>query len=290
MRKPRTTSRGFLHTACWLLLIAQCFPFHSNSAHALETLTGRRIMEEGIHRHDLSPYIFEGLTMVLTDEAGNRDVRKMRRFSRMEKDGTVKSLFVFDNPAEINGVALLAILGPNAHEENSIYLPAFGKELKANAGEGRNNPFLGTDFAVEDLAAEALPNFRYMRKEDQKILETTYFVIDALPMSEEVERFTGCSLRRHFIQQDNFFIVRTDYFDRSGRLFKRRTCHDLKKLYGGLWRANMILMEDFKKRHKTLIKINHRIFSDDYVPPEMFTSAWLLENRHMENIKKKQRH
>ena len=53
-----------------------------------------------------------------------------------------------------------------------------------------------------------------------------------------------------------------------------------------MWRANMILMENQKETHKTLIKINRRIFSHDYVPAEMFTSTWLLENRHILGKKK----
>ncbi|MFH1487459.1 MAG: outer membrane lipoprotein-sorting protein, partial [Pseudomonadota bacterium] len=92
---------------------------------------------------------------------------------------------------------------------------------------------------------------------------------------------TGCSLRRHFVRQDNFFVIRTDFFDRRGRFFKRLTQHDLKRVDGDMWRADMILMEDQKERHKTLIKIDRRVFSHDYVPSEMFTPEWLLENRHI---------
>jgi hypothetical protein len=54
-----------------------------------------------------------------------------------------------------------------------------------------------------------------------------------------------------------------------------------------MWRANMILMENYKGRHKTLLKINQRVFSHDYVPPEIFTAAWLLENRHILDTKKR---
>jgi hypothetical protein len=55
---------------------------------------------------------------------------------------------------------------------------------------------------------------------------------------------------------------------------------------GDMWRADMILMENFKEHHKTLIKIDRRIFSHDYVPPEMFTYAWLKKKRHIESKEK----
>ena len=243
-------------------------------------------MKEVLKRHELFPYIFEEQTLILMDGEGNRDVRKVRRFSRVEKDGTVKYLLVFDNPSEVRGVALLAIRQPSGGVEGGIYLPAFGKELKSQAGKSRGGHFLGTDFAIGDLTPEVLTDFRYVRGADQKLDKNVYFVVKAYPKDEGIERTTGYSLRRHFIRQDIFFIARTDYYDRRGRPFKRRTSHDLKRVDVHMWRANMILMENHKKRHKTLIKIDRRVFSHDYVPPEIFTPAWLMENRHIQTLEK----
>jgi len=262
-------------------------PFFSGPAQADEGWTGRGIMDEVFKRHHLFPYVFEEQTMILMDSAGNRDVRKLRRFSRVEKDGTFKYLLVFDKPAEVRGVALLAICKNAGCEESGIYLPAYGKELKSNSEGSRGSHFLGTDFAIEDLTAEVLSDFRYVRIPDHRVGKMAHFVVEVFPRDEEIERITGYSLRRHFIRQDNFFIVRTDYFDRRGRFFKRQTYHDLKRVDGDMWRANMILMDNHKERHKTLIKINQRVFSHDYVPSEMFTSAWLFENRHILTSKRR---
>tara|TARA_B100000315_G_scaffold252448_1_gene289275 strand:+ start:5313 stop:6275 length:963 start_codon:yes stop_codon:yes gene_type:complete len=281
MRKLRVESCGLRLIANCLLLTAYYLLFFSNYAQADENLTGRHFMDEVFKRHEMFPYVFEEQTMILMDNAGNRDVRKIRRFSRVEKDKTVKYLLVLDNPLEVNGVALLAIHQNSGEGESGIYLPALGKELKFNVGNSRGSYFLGTDFAIEDLAAEVLSDFRYVRVADQKINKIDHYVIEAFPQNKKIEQTTGYSLRRHFIRPDNFFIVRTDYFDRRGRFLKRQTNHDLKKVDGDMWRANMILMENQKERHKTLIKINRRVFSHDYVPAEMFTSTWLLENRHI---------
>ena len=262
------------------------FPVFFEPVQANDTWTGRRIIDEVFKRHEMFPYVFEEQTIIMMDSAGNRDVRKARRFSRVEKDGTVKYLLVFDNPSEVRGVALLAIRHHTGRLESMIYLPAFGKELKSNSVKNRGSHFFGTDFALEDVAAELLSNFRYVRKADQKINKIDHFVVEAFPQDKEIERTTGYGLRRHFIRQDNFFIIRTEYYDRRGRFFKRQTSHDLKRMDGDMWRANMILMENHKEKHNTLIKINRRIFSRDYVPPEMFTSAWLLENRHIQCTKR----
>jgi len=264
-----------------LILGLLSFSVFLKPVQAGEIKTGRLIMDEVFKRHELYPYVFEEQTMIMMDSSGNRDVRKVRRFSRVEKDETVKYLMVFDNPAEVRGVALLAIRHHSGRVESGIYLPALGKELKSSAGKSRGSHFLGTDFAIEDLTAEILTDFRYVRVADHKIDKIAYFVVEAFPLDEEIERTTGYGLRRHFIRQDNFCIVRTDYYDPRRRLLKCQTYHDLKRVDRNMWRANMILMENHKERHKTLIKINRRVFSRDYVPPEMFTAAWLQNNRHI---------
>ena len=48
-----------------------------------------------------------------------------------------------------------------------------------------------------------------------------------------------------------------------------------------MWRANMIRMVDFKNKHESLIKISRRVFSRDYVPEDMFSLQWLVDNRQM---------
>jgi len=270
-----------------LILGLLSFPLLFKPVQADEMWTGRRIMDEVFKRHELFPYVFEEQTIIMIDRAGNRDARKVRRFSRVERDGTVKFLLVFDNPAEVRGVALLAIRQPTGQVESGIYLPAFGKELKSSAGRSRGGRFLGTDFSIEDMTAEVLSDFRYIRVADQKIDQTEHFVVEAFPQDAEIERTTGYGLRRHFIRKDNFFIVRTDYYDPRGRFLKRQTQHDLKRVSGDMWRASMTLMDNHKEQHKTLIKIDRRVFSHDYVPPQMFTTAWLLENKHIQGTEKR---
>jgi len=40
----------------------------------------------------------------------------------------------------------------------------------------------------------------------------------------------------------------------------------------------MILMEDSKEQHRSLIKIDRRVFSRDYVSADIFTADWLFKN------------
>jgi len=243
--------------------------------------SAQRIMAEIDRRHQQFPYVYEEQTMVLGDGSAKRTVRKCRRFSRIEEDGSFKFLLVFDDPEEIRGVALLAVRRADGTVERGIYLPAFGATLKRPLGEGGGGHFLGTDFAVEDLTPDAPGEYRYTRSGDRMVEDTALFVVDAYPISTEVERATGNGLRRHLIRKDNFVIIQTDFFDRRLRFRKRLTRHDIKRVNAQSWRANMIVVNDEREHHRSLLKVDRRVYSRDYVPAEIFEPAFLFANGHV---------
>ena len=237
---------------------------------------GLQIMEEVHSRHQQFPYIYEEQSMVMVDRNGYRDTRKARRYSRVEEDGSVRFLLLFESPREVKGVALLANRDPSGKTEKSVYLPAFGEQLFESISEEGEGNFLGTDFSVENLTGEVLDDYKYVRIQNMKMGEAQYFVVDVYRKGDQVHESNR--LRRHYIRQDNFFIAKTTHFDKQGRVYKVQSHHDLRPVDGNMWRAGMILMNDQKEQHQSLIKIERRIFSRDYVPPEMFTEQWLYEN------------
>lgn len=241
-------------------------------------------MDEFFNRHELFPYIFEEQTIILMDRAGKRETRKLRRYSRTSEDGTLSYLLVFDTPSEIQGVAVLGVCYRSGLNESSIYLPALGKMTKSGSADSRKSYFLGTDFTIEDLIGEFMSNFRYVRVKDRKIDNINCYVVNAYSQEEFSETNTNYSERQHFIRKDNNLIIRTDYFDFHHHLMKRQTHSDLTNVNGDMWRGNMILMDNHREQHKSLIKINRRVFSHDYVPTELFTKDWLLNNRHIKSI------
>jgi outer membrane lipoprotein-sorting protein len=262
--------------AALLVLLSPClFVQESIGSISIET-SGAEIMEEVQKRHQQFPYIYEEQFMVMEDKQGKRDTRKARRYSRVEEDGSVQFLLLFDYPKEVKGVALLANRDANGNTRKYIYLPAFGEQLVESTGEGSNDNFLGTDFTVENLTGELLSEHYYARRDDREIDNVKYFMLDVYRADDQLAKKQ--ILRRHFIRQDNLYITLTHHFDKQGRISRVQSHHDIKAVDGDMWRANMILMEDKKEQHQSLIKISRRVFSHDYVPAEVFTAKWLYEN------------
>ena len=238
----------------------------------LEKASGRTLMEKVYHIHRQFPFVYEEQSMILLDRDGQKETRKLKRYSRVEESGEAKFLLVFDSPEDVKGVAVLAKRQTNGQTSQSIYLPAFGPSLISNAGDASNANFLGTDFSVENLIGEELDNYTFQRQRDAILEGVEYFVVDVFQGNREQAE------RRHFILKDILFIARTDFYDDTGKLQKSQTQHDLSQVLGEMWRANMLLMQDYRENHQTLIKINKRVFSADYVPKEVFTLDWLYEN------------
>ena len=244
--------------------------------------TGLEIMQEVQKRHQQFAFVYEEQSMVMIDRNGDRDTRKLKRYSRVEDDGTVKFLLVFDSPEEIKGVALLASRDASGKTKKYVYLPAFGEQLIESMSSGLDEKFLGTDFSIESITGEVLDDYIYVRRADKKINNVKYYVVDVYRMedgfTENMLPTNKQAIRRHSISKNNFYITKTEYLDKQGKVYKKQTHHDLRQVDGRMWRADMILMEDSKEQHRSLIKIDRRVFSRDYVSADIFTADWLFKN------------
>ena len=73
------------------------------------------------------------MRMVLRDRQGRESVRQMRfKVLEMQEDGD-RSLFVFDQPRDVQGTALLTHAHINTQDDQWLYLPALKRVKRINA-------------------------------------------------------------------------------------------------------------------------------------------------------------
>ena len=236
-------------------------------------LDGRELMEAVHAAHQQYPFVYEELSMVLIDRRDARRTRQLRRYSRVDDDGRVSLLLLFDTPAEVEGVALLAHIQDGGVQDVGIYLPALDGRFVESDADVVDSAFLGTDFTVEDFTGERLDDYRYVRRRGRSIEGVPHHVVDVFAAGEDVN--SARALRRHYVRADVLFVTRTEHYDDLGRIQRRHSTHDLARVDGNMWCGNMLLMEDLQSAHSTLVKIDRRVFSRDYVPAEMFSEQWL---------------
>jgi len=250
------------------------------SGHVGSHSTGLEIMRENMRRHEFFPYVYEEQTLIMMDAQQQRDVRRIRRYSRLDDDGVFHSLIEFAYPESIAGTALLFTRSSNEQNNSRIFLPALGAVMIDYVGGGSGGQMLGSEFSVDDLVPEETADFIYRREMDLVDDEIPYFVVLAELRPERVAQ-ASYAARRLFVRQDSFFISRIDYLDDKGRLLRRQTRHDLRLVGGEMWRADMISVENLRNGHRSILKVDRRVYSRDYVPPVMFSEQRILAAAHL---------
>ncbi len=263
--------RSFLGPLVGLLVICSA---------AAKELTGRQIMDEVTERQE-KPYEFEVQTMTLSDRSGTKEVRTVKRYVRKIAEGEFKYLMVFHEPSGIKGVALLTWQHNDKDDDQWMYMPAYGKKTKRIAKGGRKNYFMGTDYTFEDLVSESRDKFTYERRPDEVLDGVSHFVVDVYPKDPQLKKETGYKYRTVWVRKDIFFITRTDYFDKRGKLIKRQTAGDLFNVEGQLWRSKSSYMDNFKKNHATRIEVVERDFDKQLVPEKIFRGRYLTSGKHV---------
>ena len=247
-----------------------------SAAHSPAELSAREIIQESLKRHEFYPFVYEEQTLVLVDIHKQRDVRRIHRYSRLEPDGVFKTRLEFVYPESIAGTSLLFTHHPDGSGSSRIFLPALGQQMTDYSSALSGGKVLGSDFSLQDLIPEDIHRFVYRRENDVVSDESTYFAVRASFAAADTAMQLRYAERLLLVRQDNFFISRVDYFDHRGQLIKRQTRHDTHRVGGKMWRADMITAENMLNHHRSILKIDRRVFSSDYVPESVFDEQQIL--------------
>ncbi len=269
-----------------LFLIGVLLPFTVAAAppeketKPIEKMTGKDIYEEVGKRH-ARPVEFEIQKLTLTDDKGTEEVRDVKRYGRTVGPGEQRYLMVFHSPPAIRGAATITWKRRFKKDGQWIYLPANGgKPIRIVSG-GKKNFVMGTDFTSEDLTSEPSDKLTFERLKNEMLDGKEHFVIDVTPKDAELKADTGYKRRRLWIDKENYFLRRTDYYDWRDTLIKRQTASGVKKIEDDMWRADSHTMENFKDGHKTRVEVIERNFDKSSVPLELFFERTLISGDHV---------
>ena len=166
-------------------------------------LTGIEVIEEQKNRHESNTE--ETMeTMILVDRFGNKEQRQLSNYSKTIGSNEFRTLIAFTYPASIKGTALLT--WDNNEEENDqwIYLPA-QQQMRRIASSNKEGYFLGTDFTYEDLETEDMNNYEYTIINSEIYDGNDCWIIEAVPINDEVASNSGYSKRIMWIRKDIYF-------------------------------------------------------------------------------------
>ncbi|MBD3267301.1 outer membrane lipoprotein-sorting protein [bacterium] len=242
-------------------------------------MTAKEVMKEMEQRHQVTSEASENV-MLLVDRRGNKETRTVKSFYKDLGDGESRLLFVFIDPAAVKGVSMLTWNHEGRENDQWLYLPSQGK-MRRVAQSSKKSYFLGTDITFEDMEPEEMDNFNYTMLDAETVDGHDCFVIEAVLADQAKLKASGYSKRKLWIRKDIFFVVKTEYYDRGGRLLKTQTSHDLFNVEGTIWRAKKTLIDNHKKNHKTLTGIKSSEINLS-IDEQVFTERYITSGKHIQ--------
>jgi len=188
------------------------------------------------------------LEMRLINKKGDESLRSLK-INTLEVIGEGdKSLIIFNSPRDIKGTAFLSYTHALVPDEQWLYLPAL-KRVKRISSSNKSGPFLGSEYAFEDLTSFEIARFEYKYLRDEIVNEIDCFVIELIPRYQ----YSGYTRQVAWIDKDRYIAIRVDYFDRKETLLKTQVFKKYQQFLNRYWRAGEQLMTNHQNGKSTAL-------------------------------------
>ena len=219
---------------------------------------GLRIALEADERNNGFGNFTADMTMVLRNKQG-QESRRQVRFLVLEVQGDGdKSLFVFDQPRDLRGTALLIHGHPEAQDDQWLYLPAL-KRVKRISSSTRSGSFMGSEFSYEDMSNPEVKKYTYHYLRDEPCGELTCTVTEQVPVDQK------SSYSRQVVWQDTVDLRtwKVEYFDRKDSHLKTLIFSQYAQHLDQFWRAGVMTMENHLTGKSTVLNWSDFQFRTD---------------------------
>lgn len=194
------------------------------------------------------------LTMTLFGSRGETNVRRMRA-RILETERGDKRLILFDEPGDVRGTAVLTHTHADGEDDQWIYLPSI-KRVKRIATGAKSGPFMGSEFAYEDLTAQELAKYEYQYLREEKCAGGECYVIERTPTAAQ----SGYHKQLVWIDNDELRAWRVEYYDRKDALLKVLTLDKYELYKDRYWRARAMAMENVQTGKRTVLDWSNYVF------------------------------
>lgn len=189
------------------------------------------------------------MEMILIDRRGNETRRELELLALEVSPGEERSLIYFQTPRDIQGTGLLTLSFREQAEQQWLYLPALRRTKRISAS-GRSSPFMGSQFAYEDLAPMYPSQFNYTYIGEDTLEGALCLVLERYP------RYDGTGYRRQrvWIDVEEYRVLRVDSWDLRDRLLKTLTLSGYQEYLDGIWRPSEAHMTNHRTEDETRLR------------------------------------
>lgn len=195
------------------------------------------------------------MTMTLRNKQGDESRRELRLKSlEVQGDGD-KSITVFDSPKDVKGTGLMSYSHITKSDDQWLYLPAL-KRIKRISSRNKSGPFMGSEFAFEDLSSFEVEKYEYKYLGEEKANGLDSYKSEMIP----VYKHSGYSKIVVWLDKKEFRIQKMDFYDRKKSLLKTQVFEDYKLYLDQYWRAHKNLMTNHQTGKSTILEFSEYKF------------------------------
>jgi len=191
------------------------------------------------------------LTMTLTNRNRQKTTRQMHGYSmEVEGDGD-RSMIIFDTPADVKGTATMTYTHKVGNDDQWLYLPAIDR-VKRISSSNKSGPFMGSEFAYEDLSSREVEKYTYKYLSEDKVGEQACYKVERYPVSKT----SGYTRTIVWFNKSNYRPEKIEFYDRKDALLKTHTFSDYKQYLSKYWRAGTMKMVNHQNGKETLLEFS----------------------------------
>ena len=188
------------------------------------------------------------MQMVLRNRQGDESTRQIRvRTLEQTQDGD-KSLTTFDEPADVKGTNFLSFTHKTGPDDQWLYLPAL-KRVKRISSRNKSGPFMGSEFAYEDISSQEVEKYTYRYLRDEVYNELDCFVIERYP----VDKYSGYTRQVEWLDKQEYRPQKIVFYDRKNARLKTLTYSGYRQYLDKYWRADEMFMENHQTGKSTTL-------------------------------------
>ena len=188
------------------------------------------------------------LTMVLRNRHGEETTRELRnRVLEVDNDGD-KTLVIFDTPRDVKGTAFLSYTHKEGDDDQWLYLPAL-KRVKRISSSNKSGPFVGSEFAYEDIASQEVEKYTYKYVGDEEVDGLMCFKVESYP----VDKKSGYTKRITWVDQQEYRAMKVEFYDKKSELLKTLTYKGYQHYIDDYWRPDEMHMVNHQTGKSTTL-------------------------------------
>ena len=172
------------------------------------------------------------MQMILRNKQGDESIRDIRlKTLEVTGDGD-KSMSIFDKPRDVQGTAFLTHSHSLEADDQWLYLPAL-KRIKRINSKNKSGPFMGSEFAYEDISSDEVDKYTYRYLRDETWEGMDVHVVERDPVDEN----SGYTRQVVWYDKDELRPQKVEYYDRKNEHLKTLTFHEYRQYLDKFWRG-----------------------------------------------------